>query len=111
MGSPRRGSNVVTLLEERGRADAGVLAAFSDGREFFGIPSSGRGEAGMLKRIIEGGDVLVDLLLVCERYACLLNRGLVVVDYPLVDGSGALNRGISGGTYSELIGLSLQHHL
>ena len=110
MGSPRRGNDVVALLEERGRAGAGVLV-FSDGREFFGIPSLVRGDGGMLERIIERGDAPVDLLLVGERHARLLNGGLIVVDYPLVEWSGVLNRGIHGGTHSELIGLLFQHHL
>jgi len=65
----------------------------------------------MFERVIERGDVLVDLLLVGKRYSRLLNGGLIVVDYPLVVWSGVLNRGIRGGTYSELIGLLFQHHL
>lgn len=55
--------------------------------------------------------MFVNLILVGERYSCLLNGGLVVVDYPLIDWSVTLHRGTCGGTYPELIGLSFQHHL
>ena len=55
--------------------------------------------------------MLVDLVLVSERYSRLLNGGLVVVDYPLIDWSVRLDCGTCGGTYPELIGFSFQHHL
>lgn len=37
--------------------------------------------------------MLVDLILVGERYSRLLNGGLVEMDYPLIDWLAMLNRG------------------
>ena len=55
--------------------------------------------------------MLVDLALVEKRYSCLLDGGLVVVDYPLIDRLAVFSSAMCGGTYPELIGLSFQHHL
>ena len=110
-GSPGRGNDVITLLEERGRPGTGVLTAFSNCRESFSISCLVRGDGRRLERVIKGRDALVDLALVYKRYSCLSDGGLVVVDYPLIDRLAVFSSAMCGSTYPELIGLSFQHHL
>ena len=55
--------------------------------------------------------MLVDLVLVDKRYSCLLDGGLVVMDYPLIDRLAMFSSAVCDSTYPELIGLSFQHHL
>ena len=109
-GSPGRGNDVITLLGERGRPGTRVFAAFSNGSEFFSISCLVRGDR-RLERVIKGRDALVDLVLIYKRYSCLLDGGLVVVDYPLIDRLAVFSSAMCGSTYPELIGLSFQHHL
>jgi hypothetical protein len=94
-----------------GRPGTGVLTAFSDGREPLSTSHLVRGDGRRLERVIEGRDALVDLVLVDKRYSCLLDGGLIVVDYPLIDRLAMFSGAMCGSTYPELIGLSFQHHL
>jgi hypothetical protein len=61
--------------------------------------------------MIEGQDVLVNVILVGGSYSRVFYGCLIIVDYPLVCASAVLIRTWEGTTYPELIGLSFQQHL